>query len=69
VKVLTAQGKFSSIVVAMVPVGIFLFIMTFNPGQLDPLFHDTVGQISGIMAIFMVIAGFLVIRKIVSIEL
>ncbi len=69
VKVLTAQGKFSSVVVAMVPVGIFLFLMLFNPSHLDPLFHETVGQVSGIVAIFMVIAGFYVIRRIVSIEL
>jgi tight adherence protein B len=69
VKVLTAQGKFSSVVVAMVPLGIFLFIMAFNPSQLDPLFHDSFGQISGIAAIFMVIAGFYVIRRIVRIEL
>jgi Flp pilus assembly protein TadB len=43
--------------------------MAFNPSQLDPLFHDSFGQISGIAAIFMVIAGFYVIRRIVRIEL
>ncbi len=48
VKVLTAQGKFSSVVVAMVPVGIFLFLMLFNPSHLDPLFQETFGQISGV---------------------
>ena len=69
VKVLTAQGKFSSIVVAMVPVGIFLFLMLVNPSHLDPLFHRTIGQISSIMAILMVMLGFYVIRRIVSIEL
>jgi len=69
VKVLTAQGKFSSVVVAMVPIGIFLFIMLFNPDQLAPLFHNTFGQISGVMAIFMVIAGFFTIRRIIRIEL
>ena len=69
VKVLTAQGKFSSVVVAMVPVGIFLFLMLVNPSHLDPLFHRTVGQISSIAAILMVLLGFYVIRKIVTIEL
>jgi len=43
--------------------------MLFNPDQLDPLFSTTFGQISGISAIFMVIAGFYVIRRIVRIEL
>jgi len=69
VKVLTAQGKFSSVVVAVIPIGIFIFIMLFNPDQLDPLFSTTFGQISGISAIFMVIIGFYVIRRIVRIEL
>ena len=39
VTVLTAQGKFSSVVVACVPLGIFLFLMLVNPDHLDPLFH------------------------------
>ena len=39
VTVLTAQGKFSSVIVAMVPLGIFLFLMLVNPAHLDPLFH------------------------------
>jgi tight adherence protein B len=69
VKVLTAQGKFSSVVVALVPVGIFLFLMLVNPSHLDPLFHRTVGQISSIAAILMVLLGFYVIRRIVTIEL
>ncbi|HEY1316505.1 MAG TPA: type II secretion system F family protein [Gaiella sp.] len=69
VKVLTAQGKFSSVVVAMVPVGIFLFLMLVNPDHLDPLFHRTIGQIASVAAVLMVISGFYVIRRIVSIEL
>ncbi len=69
VSVLTAQGKFSSVVVAMVPVGIFLFLMLVNPHHLDPLFHRTIGQVASVMAILMVITGFYVIRRIVSIEL
>jgi tight adherence protein B len=69
VKVLTAQGKFSSVVVALVPVAIFLFLMMVNPHHLDPLFHRTVGQIASVSAVFMVLFGFYVIRRIVSIEL
>jgi tight adherence protein B len=69
VKVLTAQGKFSSVVVALVPVGIFFFLMLVNPSHLDPLFHRTIGQVASIMAILMTILGFYVIRKIVTIEL
>jgi len=69
VKVLTAQGKFSSWIVAAVPVGLFIFIALINPQQLDPLFHRLIGQVFFIAAILMVLTGFLIIRKIVTIEL
>ncbi len=46
VTVLTAQGKFSAVVVACVPLGIFLFLMLVNPDHLDPLFHQTLGQVA-----------------------
>ncbi len=69
VTVLTAQGKFSSWIVAAVPVGLFIFIALINPQQLDPLFDQTIGQIFFVAAIVMVLTGFLIIRKIVTIEL
>jgi len=69
VTVLTAQGKFSSVVVACVPIGIFLFLMLVNPSHLDPLFHRLIGQVAGIAAILMTLLGFYIIRRIVSIEL
>jgi tight adherence protein B len=69
VTVLTAQGKFSSWIVAAVPVGLFLFILLVNPNQLDPLFNRTLGQVAAISALVMVVAGFIIIRKIVTIEL
>ena len=69
VKVLTSQGKFSSWVIAAVPVGVFLFLVVINPTHLDPLFHQTVGQIASVAAIIMMILGFYIIRRIISIEL
>jgi len=69
VRVLTAQGKFSSVVVAMVPVGIFIFLLLVNPSHLDPLFHDTIGQIGMVSAVLMTFLGFYIIRRIIAIEL
>jgi tight adherence protein B len=69
VTVLTTQGKFSSWVVAGVPVGVALFLLVTNPDYLDPLFHNPVGQVAAVAAVFMAVAGFMIIRKIVSIEL
>ncbi|MBA2294686.1 MAG: type II secretion system F family protein, partial [Actinobacteria bacterium] len=69
VNVLTTQGKFSSWVVAGVPVGVTLFLMLFNPGFLDPMINTFIGQVSSIAAIIMAGLGFYVIRRIVAIEL
>jgi tight adherence protein B len=69
VRVLTAQGKFSSVVVALVPVGIFVFLLLVNPSHLDPLFHETIGQIGMISAVLMTFLGFYIIRRIITIEL
>ena len=70
VKVLTAQGKFSAVVVACVPIGIFLFIMLVEPATSSTRCSTRpLGQVAGISAIFMVLLGFYVIRRIVTIEL
>ena len=69
VKVLTAQGKFSSWVIALVPVGILVFLLLVNPSHLDPLIHRTLGQAASVAAVMMMILGFYVIRKIITIEL
>ena len=69
VKVLTAQGKFSSWVIAMVPIGILIFLLLVNPSHLDPLVHRTVGQMASVAAVVMMILGFYVIRRIITIEL
>ncbi len=69
VTVLTAQGKYSSWVVAAVPVGLFVFIALVNPQQLDPLFHRPIGQVGLVFAVCAIVAGFYIIRRIVTIEL
>jgi tight adherence protein B len=69
VKVLTAQGKFSSWVIALVPVGILVFLLLVNPSHLDPLIHETVGQVASVSAVLMMILGFYVIRRIITIDL
>jgi tight adherence protein B len=69
VNVLTSQGKFSSVVIAAVPIGILAFILAVNPDQLQPLFDRPLGQAAGILAIAGVLSGFYLIRRIVTIEL
>jgi tight adherence protein B len=68
VRTLTAQGRFSGIVVSALPVVLGVAILILNPSYLDPLLHRTGGQILLGLAIALVIGGWLVIQRIVDIK-
>ena len=68
VRGLTAQGRLSGGVLSLMPVGLLLLISLLNPTYVHPLFHTTAGLIALGLGLGLVIAGGLVIRKIVSIE-
>ncbi|SDG57351.1 tight adherence protein B [Selenomonas sp. WCT3] len=68
VMALTAQGRMSGIVLALLPVALGLFLTTVSPDYMRPLFEETAGRIAIAVAVVMEIIGFLVIRKIVDIK-
>jgi tight adherence protein B len=68
VKTLTAQGRVSRWIVTAIPLVLLAAITLLNPAYVSPLFHRPAGQALLAVAIVMVAAGSLVIRKIVDIE-
>lgn len=68
VNTLTAQGKMSGIVLACIPVVLGLFFYVSSPDYLEPLLTTDIGRIAIIGAVFLVIVGFAIIRKIVDIK-
>ena len=68
VMALTAQGRLSGIVVAVIPVALGLFLEIVNPGYLNPLLETDLGRMFIIGAIIMDMIGFLVIKRIVDIR-
>ena len=68
VRGLTAQGRLSGSVLALMPVFLLIFISLINPSYVHPMFHTTTGLIALAFGGVLVISGGLVIRKIVSIE-
>ena len=68
IKTLTAQGRMARWIVSALPVLLVGAILLVNPDYLDPLTHRTVGVVMIVVAVIMVIAGSLVIRKIVNIK-
>jgi tight adherence protein B len=68
VRTLTAQGRMSRWVVSLLPVGLFALITLINPNYMRPLFTHTSGRVLLALSAVMVIAGSLVIRRIVNVK-
>lgn len=67
-RVSTAQTRISGIVLGLVPVLILLVIFFLNPDYIKPLFTTPDGKIAFVIAIFLIIAGFIAVKKISDIE-
>ena len=68
VQTLTAQGRMSGWVLAALPFGLGAFLASVNPSYMEPLFTERIGQMAIGLSVLMVIIGFLVIQKIVDID-
>jgi tight adherence protein B len=66
VRTLTAQGRFSQMVLTLLPVGSLLFLTVAAGDYVDPLYTTSGGHIVLGVAAVLLICGALVIRKIVS---
>ena len=69
VQTLTAQGRMSRWVVSLLPIVLLATISFLNPTYVEPLFQETFGRVLLAMAAVMLVAGSLVIKKIVDIKL
>jgi tight adherence protein B len=68
IKTLTAQGRMARWIVSLLPVALFFAIWGLNPTYIRPLWAEMPGQAFLFMGIIMVIAGSLVIKKIIDIK-
>ncbi len=68
IRVLTSQQRFTGYVLALLPLVVGLIIFLINPDYVRELFAPGWVRILPITAIVMQVLGFLVIRKIVDIE-
>lgn len=67
-RVQTAQTRMSGMVIGIVPVAVLLMIFFMNPEYIKPMFNTQDGQLALCVAICLVIAGFISIKKISDIE-
>ena len=68
IKTLTAQGRISGMVIGLLPVGIFAILMLISPDYISVLLERRAGLMILGFAIGSEIIGFLMIRKVVTID-
>jgi tight adherence protein B len=68
VNTLTTQGRMSRWVVSLLPVGLLALITAINPGYMEPLYTHVFGRVLLVVAAVMVVAGSLVIKRIIDIK-
>jgi tight adherence protein B len=68
VKTLTTQGRMSRWVVSFLPVGLLVLITAINPTYMAPLYTHPLGRLLLLVAGVMVVAGSLVIKRIIDIK-
>lgn len=66
---LTAQGKMQATVIALMPVLLLIAMFYISPDMIVGFFHSVAGILMLVFAIILVIIGFLIIRKITTIDI
>jgi tight adherence protein B len=68
-RVYTTQGRASGLILGTLPIAIGLIIYIFNPDYIMLLFRETAGQFMVTAALVLQVIGFLIIRKIVHLNM
>lgn len=68
VRVYTAQGRLTMLLLMGLPPGIVLIMLTMNPGFIRPLFVDPLGHTLVAIGVLLQTMGYFVIRKIIQIQ-
>lgn len=69
IKALSAEGRLSAIILIAIPLVVALAISFLNPDYIRTLIVDPAGRILSIFAVLMIIAGVIVMRRIIDIEI
>ena len=65
---LTAQGRMSAVVLALLPIALAAFLFNVNHDYFDPRLESPMGNVAIGIALLMELLGYLVIKRIVDID-
>ena len=69
VRVLSAEGKFSGVLLCGLPFLVFIYLWIVNPTYLTVLFKDPIGQALAIASVFLMSLGIFLMKKTIKIEI
>lgn len=69
ISTLTAQQKMTGVVIGGLPVFMFAIFMVMNPGYMGLLFAETAGQVILGVSVLLEVVGYLVMKRIMAIEI
>jgi tight adherence protein B len=69
VRVLSAEGKLTALVLTALPFAVVIILSFTNPDYIKMLWFEPTGRIVTVVAAFMMAAGILIIRKMIHIKL
>ena len=65
---LTSQGKMQGLVVALLPLGVGLFLGAYRPDLMEPMFESAFGYVLVAAIVLLQATGFFFIRRIVAVD-
>lgn len=68
VRVFSAQGRMSGLIIGLLPVAVILFLMILNPDYILDFVNHPLGKILLIASVFLEAMGFFLINRIVDIK-
>lgn len=68
IRVLSAQGRMSGMIIGLLPVVVILFLMIVSPTYFSGFFTNPIGQLLLVISLFMEIIGFFLINRIADVR-
>lgn len=68
VRVLTTSGRFSGIIIGLLPVFIMIILMLINPDYFTSFFASQIGKVMLVVSVALEAIGFMTIRKIIDVK-
>ena len=68
VRVFSAQGRMSGLIIGLLPVAVLLFLMILNPTYLTDFINHPIGKALLIASVFLELIGFFLINRIIDIK-